>query len=273
MLRWPELLSQFLKMVWCAPSSEDNSRGLTVVQQRLIPHPDVVCWSFDHFELAVIAIVGLSVWCIGVPVLLFLRIYKLKDRQNPENFRRYGFFIEGYEPGFWYWDIIIKRFDIAIMNLITYTSLADDEKAKLLLFPFVSGTQLAIAAWCRPFTNDQAEILDFMEMCLLSFRFVLFSMVAVLLIFNPSAEVTYVFAGLLVFALGCISVYFALHVLVQILRVQSENLEEEEDAAEGEALDSASRPPANRVSVQKKPPSKPNPIVKLVGQLGRVILG
>ena len=90
-------------------------------------------------KLALIASIGLVVWCIGVPLLLFLRIYKLKDRQNPENGRRYGFFIEGYEPGFWYWDIIVKRFDIALMNLVTYTSLADDEKAKLLLFPFISG--------------------------------------------------------------------------------------------------------------------------------------
>ena len=49
------------------------------------------------------------------------------------------------------------------MNVITYTNLANDEKAKLLLFPFLSGTQLALCAWCRPFTNSQAEILDFVD--------------------------------------------------------------------------------------------------------------
>ena len=262
--RWPELLSQFLKMVWCAPFSEDNDRGLTVVKQRLLPHPDVVCWSFDHFELALIASIGLVVWCIGVPVLLFLRIYKLKDRQNPENGRRYGFFIEGYEPGFWYWDIIVKRFDIALMNLVTFTSLADDEKAKLLLFPFISGAMLAIAAWCRPFTNDQAEILDFMEMCLLSFRFVLFSMIAVLLIFNPSAEVTYVIAGTLVLALGCICMYFALHVMVQMLRTSAEEMGEEVEEEEEDSNDHAGDAKTTQ-HPKDKGKSKPNPIVALIG--------
>ena len=250
-------------MVWCAPFSEDNNRGLTEVKQRLLPHPDVVCWSFDHFELALIASIGLVVWCIGVPLLLFLRIYKLKDRQNPENGRRYGFFIEGYEPGFWYWDIIVKRFDIALMNLVTYTSLADDEKAKLLLFPFISGAMLAIAAWCRPFTNDQAEILDFMEMCLLSFRFVMFSMIAVLLIFNPSAAVTYAVAGTLVLALGCICMYFALHVMVQMLRTSAEEMGEEVE--EDDDSNDHARDAKTTQNPKDKGKGKPNPIVVLVG--------
>ncbi|CAE7817681.1 Scube1 [Symbiodinium microadriaticum] len=268
---WPELLSQFLKMVWCAPFSEDNNRGLTEVKQRLLPHPDVVCWSFDHFELALIASIGLVVWCIGVPLLLFLRIYKLKDRQNPENGRRYGFFIEGYEPGFWYWDIIVKRFDIALMNLVTYTSLADDEKAKLLLFPFISGAMLAIAAWCRPFTNDQAEILDFMEMCLLSFRFVMFSMIAVLLIFNPSAAVTYAVAGTLVLALGCICMYFALHVMVQMLRTSAEEMGEEVE--EDDDSNDHARDAKTTQNPKDKGKGKPNPIVVLVGEVKKTLIG
>lgn len=110
--------------------------------------------------------------------------YVLQDRQNPENFRRYGYFIEGklrysgmhsgtqcllgtnssflfggsrvsrrelrplaatcfgpdgpdgpggpwtvhrcppgYEPKFWWWDILVKRVDIGLMNIVTYTSI------------------------------------------------------------------------------------------------------------------------------------------------------
>ena len=115
------------------------------------------------------------------------------------------------------------------MNIVTYTNLANDEKAKLLLFPFMSGIQLAICAWCRPFTNSQAEILDFLEMCLLSFRFVLFSMVAVMLIFNPSAEMTWVLAGLLVCLLSIVCGYFALHVAAQFLRTAGQDEESDEE--------------------------------------------
>ena len=84
-LRWPELLSKFLQMLWCAPIAGDNG-GLSgtdqvkiVVDQRLLLHPDVVCWSQDHLSMAVIACTGLAVWCAAVPLLLFQQIYFLKD--------------------------------------------------------------------------------------------------------------------------------------------------------------------------------------------------
>ena len=71
------------------------------MQQRLRSHPEVVCWGEDHFLLALIACIGLGVWCLGVPVLLFIRLYCLDDRQSPENYRKYGYFIQGFEPAFW----------------------------------------------------------------------------------------------------------------------------------------------------------------------------
>eukprot|EP00913_Durusdinium_trenchii_P023249 g21827.t1 len=52
---WPELLSKFLQMVWCAPISGDDGEGQLLVEMRLLPHPDVVCWSYDHLSMAVIA--------------------------------------------------------------------------------------------------------------------------------------------------------------------------------------------------------------------------
>ena len=233
MARWPELLSTFLKMIWCTPVSEDNEQGFTVVRQRLLPHPDVVCWSADHFLLSLLAIIGLGVWCVGVPLALFLRLYCLKDRQSPENFRKYGYFIQGFEPQYWWWDIVVKRFDILLMNLITYTSIATDEKAKLLVFPIISGCALGLCAWCQPFTNTQAEILDFLEMCLLSFRFCLFSMVAIMLIFNPPRNATWALAGLLVFLLVIVCGYFAVHVAAQFLKGSAQDMAESEGEEEG----------------------------------------
>ena len=224
---------------------------------------DVVCWSADHFFTALIACLGLLIWCAAVPVLLFLRIKALKDRQSPENFRRYGYFIEGYEPQFWWWDIIVKRADIGVMNIITYTSIADDSKAKLLLFPFVSGCMLAISAWCKPFANSQAEILDFLEMCLLSFRFVLFSIVCLLLIFNPSKELIYACAGVLAFMLTCICGYFGLHVLVQFLKQTAD-----EDSDEEEAADESPKTGATRETLASRK-KKQIWIVELVGALER----
>ena len=83
---------------------------------------------------------------------------------------------------------MVKRLDIGLMLLIASTSVTTDDKAKLLLFALNSGIQLAVTAWLKPYANSQAEILDFLECLLLGARFVLFTTVAVLLIFFPPAE-------------------------------------------------------------------------------------
>ena len=248
-------------MVWCTPISGEDADGKILVEQRLLPHPDVVCWSGDHFATALIAGIGGGVWCALVPILLFLRIYNLKDRQSPENFRRYGYFIEGYEPQFWWWDILVKRTDIGLMNVVTYTSIADDEKAKLLLFPFISGGMMAVAAWCKPFANTQAEILDFLEMSLLSFRFVLFSAVCMLLVFNPSPEATYAVAGTLALLLAGICAYFGLHVLVQILRTTADESSDEEEDFETPKTGKTGLSQSQAEAKKKKQ----NPLVRFIG--------
>lgn len=39
--------------------------------------------------------------------------------------------VGGYEPQYWWWDIIVKRLDVGLMKLTTYTSMAADEKLDL----------------------------------------------------------------------------------------------------------------------------------------------
>ncbi|CAE7705350.1 SCUBE1, partial [Symbiodinium necroappetens] len=183
---WPDLMSQFLQMVRCISVRED--REGPVVVQRLHAHPDVECWQEEHWTLFAIGVSGLVLWCFGIPLALFFRIWALTDRQEPENRRLFGYFIQGLEPRFWYWELVVKRLDIGLMLLIASTSVTTDDKAKLLLFALNSGIQLAVTAWLKSYANSQAEILDFLECLLLGARFVLFTTVAVLLIFFPPAE-------------------------------------------------------------------------------------
>ncbi|CAK8988049.1 unnamed protein product [Durusdinium trenchii] len=217
---WPALLSQFLQMLWCVPILEDET-----VVSRLLPSPDVRCGSSDHLPSAAVAICGLLGWCVGIPIALAVRLVSLEDRQTPENYRKYGYFIQGYEPQYWWWDILIKRADIGAMMVITYTSIVPDSEAKLMLFPVLSGLQLAMACWIKPFSNDQAEILDVLEVSLAAIRFLLFSSVGALLILNPSAGTASCLATMLFVALLTACVYFILHVVAQLLRDASLNPE------------------------------------------------
>ncbi|OLQ04045.1 Attractin [Symbiodinium microadriaticum] len=221
---WPGLLSQYLQMIWCQPVQEE-----TGVVQRLLPHPDLQCWSSDHMPLAVIAIIGLGCWCVGMPLLLILVIYRLKDKNSPENQRRFGYFINGFEPRFWWYDLVVRRLDIAFMMLVTYTSLTDDQRAKLLSYPVISGAQMAICAWLQPFENSQAQILDFFEIGLAIFRFLLFSMVSVILILAPRREATWILAGSLATLFTVMCCYLGLHILAQFLRDTSHQLDEAEE--------------------------------------------
>ena len=183
---WPTLTSNFLQMIHCTPMEEDRA-GEVVSVQRLFLHPDMECWQDAHMSLAAVAVAGLSVWSLGLPFCLFLRIWSLQDRQDSENFRKYGYFIRGLEPRYWYWDLLVKRVDTLSMLVVAKTSIADDDNAKLLLFPLISGLVLAINNWIKPYSNSQSAVLDAVEFCLLLARFLLFSSVSMLLIFFPKS--------------------------------------------------------------------------------------
>ena len=226
---WPQLLSQFLSLIWCTPIPEDGC-----VRQRLVPNPDVICLSDAHLPAFLIAITGLSVWCIGIPGWLFTVIYRLgTTRQELESRRRYGLFIRGLEPSMWWWDLSIKRADIALMMLVAYTSIVEDETAKLFVFAFLSGILLCITAWFKPYSSNQGEILDILETSLLTARFVLYFIIALLLIVFPSPMTIRLSAFFVFGMLISVTGFAMLHIVAQILRKEQRSLAEDEEQ-EGE---------------------------------------
>eukprot|EP00438_Fugacium_kawagutii_P036169 Skav232956 [mRNA] locus=scaffold1735:10593:11072:- [translate_table: standard] len=127
----------------------------------------------------------------------------------------------------WWWDLVVKRADIALMMLVAYTSIIGDETAKIFVFAFISGVALCLTTWVKPYSNNQGEILDLLEMGLLTTRFVLYFGVAMLLIVVPSPTAIRIFASSLLVMLCAISAVTALHILAQFLRIQSRQEDEE----------------------------------------------
>eukprot|EP00438_Fugacium_kawagutii_P025195 Skav218081 [mRNA] locus=scaffold3382:28574:32118:- [translate_table: standard] len=161
---------------------------------------------------------------------LFTAIYCLgKRRQELESRRKYGLFIRGFEPGMWWWDLVVKRADIALMMLVAYTSVIGDETAKIFVFAFISGIALCLTAWLKPYSNNQGEILDLLEMGLLTTRFVLYSCIAMMLIVVPSPTAIQIFASSLLVMLCAISAVAVLHIFAQFLRNESRGEEEDEE--------------------------------------------
>ena len=218
----PVLLSEFLRMLWCVQIPQDGVDGSVTYTSRLLPSPDIECWGGTHFPSAVVAIVGLVVWCAGIPGILAIRLFFLGERQSPDNFRKYGYFIQGYEAHFWWWDIIIKNFDVGVMMVITYTSLVPAPEAKLLCYPVLSGLQFGMTAWLAPFSNQQAGILDVLEVALQTSRFIVFSVVAALMILSLGEEATVGLALVVLVLVTAVAAYLVIHVAAQQLRDASQ---------------------------------------------------
>ena len=230
---WPQLLSEFLSLVWCKPIQDDYC-----VRQRLVPNPSVECLSNDHLPAVFISVFGLSIWCLGIPGWLFVLIYRLgQERQGLENRRKYGLFIRGLEPWMWWWDLLVKRADIALMMLVAYTSMVEDETAKLFVFAFISGIMLCVTTWCKPYSKNQGQILDILETSLLTTRFVLYFTLAFLLIILPSSATVSISAFSLLAMLILVSMFAVLHIIAQLLRTEKQNLTNEDDEEEQDEQD------------------------------------
>ena len=214
---WPVLMAAFLRMIWCVPIPQEGDDGVGFTY-RLLPSPDIECWEATHIPAAAVALAGLLVWCVGVPALLACRLFLMPDRHGPENYRRYGFFLQGYEQAYWWWDVIAKRVDVGSMMLIAYTSLVPTPEAKLMLYPAISGIQLFLSAWLRPFTNQQAGLLDVLEMLLQMTRFLLFTTVAAVLILAPHTTTVQLLAILLLIAVLAAASYLLIQVVAQFLK-------------------------------------------------------
>ena len=126
----------------------------------------------------------------------------------------------------WWWDLVVKRADIAVMMLIAYTSMVGDETAKIFVFAFISAMLLCLTTWFKPYSNNQGEILDILETTLLTARFVLYFMVALLIMILPSPTTTRICATFVSVMIFCVVVFAVLHIVAQMLRREQQKVVE-----------------------------------------------
>eukprot|EP00747_Dinoflagellata_sp_TGD_P060834 gnl/TRDRNA2_/TRDRNA2_152226_c0_seq2.p1 gnl/TRDRNA2_/TRDRNA2_152226_c0~~gnl/TRDRNA2_/TRDRNA2_152226_c0_seq2.p1 ORF type:complete len:518 (+),score=51.26 gnl/TRDRNA2_/TRDRNA2_152226_c0_seq2:2-1555(+) len=138
-----------------------------------------------------IAVMGLSCWSFGLLVFLCW-VIKLNAHilRHPTTLRKYAYFYAGFEPNFWWWELLVKRMDTLTILLICYTNLFGDVRAKLFLFMLCSGFWWVVHSSCCPFEDRQNSLLDRLEHLGLSARFVTFSSTVLLLMFGAPLVVS-----------------------------------------------------------------------------------
>jgi len=156
---------------------------------------------------------GLLLWSCGFPYVTYKIINRRKSElSTPFMVRNYGYFYAGFEPDYWYWELLCKRVDCLIVLGITFTNLVPDAKAKLILYMVCAGIWWAIHNECHPYDCRQNGLLDKAEAMGLQARFLTFFVVTVLLIFAAPMPVALVGALFLCYLLG----KFVLFVLLVI---------------------------------------------------------
>ena len=90
----------------------------------LLEDLDIQCWQGHHNEYAYgIALPGLIIWTIGIPIFALLILVRYKRSLNEIYVRRkIGFMFMGYRRKFYFWEIIItyRKLSIAFISIFLY---------------------------------------------------------------------------------------------------------------------------------------------------------
>jgi len=203
---WLPVTNRLLQVLSCEKFPDPKTDGIKA-QRRLLMATEIPCvigFSGDYGMLFLIGIGGLIAWSLGIVAGLYTVI---NNRELQSDFvqRTFGYLLEGYEPRSWWWEMIVKKIDLLVVAIITFTSLANDPRAKLLLYAFVALIAVMVQIAYSPYDNRQVNLLDRVENLGLFSRATLFCGVAFcLLLDSPSSgifSVSFFVACLIIFTM------------------------------------------------------------------------
>jgi hypothetical protein len=150
-------------------------------------------------------------------------VYKIKEtgpenRFNDDNMRRFGYFYQGFEPQYWFWEIGWKRFDFLIVSVITYTSIVADARAKVIVYVMLAGVAMAAHMFCQPYDDRMHGLLDRGESIALMVRFTTFATVAILLVGGGTMTVILTFMTVVVMLNMWYLIFIGLHIMSEVTR-------------------------------------------------------
>merc|ERR1711904_308943 len=143
-----------------------------------------------------VALCGMLVWSAGIVFMIYY-VISSHDLQSVFVQRNFGYLLEGYEPRSWHWEIVVKKIDLLMTAIITYTSIASDMRAKLLLYAGQASVATCVQLSNCPYDDRQLNLLDRVENLGLFVRNALFSGVSFCLLFSTNAIITMSIAAIL----------------------------------------------------------------------------
>lgn len=224
---WNTVTNRMLLLLLCVNykwnGTETPTRGTTVEEAPfLMMNPDVQCYTFTtvHGQLMIISFLGLTFWSIGIVATIFW-IIRGRDRQKTFVTRNFGYLLEGFEPNYWFWELSVKKADLFFTAVFSTTSIAGDERAKILLYSVQAAIAFAVQLWIEPYDNRQLSLLDSMEALGLFVRECVFTGVAFTLLFGTPNSVTLLISVTLFILVLQFLVSMAIHMADDFLTTQA----------------------------------------------------
>jgi len=131
--------------------------------QYLNVAPEVNCGTSTHQSFVIWAVVMLIVFCIGVPMLALLMLFKYRKSQNEHVQMVLRFLYDGFKPDRYYWEmvIVLRKFLIVVFIIILR---GDQIIHQILGMTFVVQAALLIHVLFRPYTSGRQYRLELMSL-------------------------------------------------------------------------------------------------------------
>merc|ERR1719410_2883950 len=128
------------------------------------------CWVGGHLTMVLlVAIPMLVLYVFGLPLLVLYRLYQNRDELtkdfvnvNPNVIDRYHFLIKGYEPEFYYWEIVIMIRKILMVTIAVFFSY--DIQIQSLLATLLCVMALCVHALACPYVTDAMDGLELLSL-------------------------------------------------------------------------------------------------------------
>ena len=153
-----------------------------------------------HYWVGIVGVIGVIFWSAGFVAVVFVAI--LRNSKHLEDFqtlRRFGYFYNGFKPDYFWWELLVKRTDVLLTNVVTYTHLVYDVKAKLILYMGIAGFFWAFQNRAQPYDQRSNGLIDRLEGEGLRTRFLTLFCVQILLVVNCPMFVSSIAAILLLY--------------------------------------------------------------------------
>eukprot|EP00495_Collosphaeridae_sp_1-RS-2012_P006867 TRINITY_DN651_c0_g1_i2.p1 TRINITY_DN651_c0_g1~~TRINITY_DN651_c0_g1_i2.p1 ORF type:complete len:376 (+),score=48.58 TRINITY_DN651_c0_g1_i2:1069-2196(+) len=161
---YPSIVEQTFGMLYCKPL------GLCEDDSFLVADMSVRCWTSSHTKWVLgLAMPMLLVYIIGGPIIVFYCLYSNRkelhkpfDQVNKSVLNRYHFLFKGYEPQFYYWELVVLARKVFMVAIAVFAN--DDFKTQSLLATLLCVLAVVLHGVACPFESDTIDGLELLSL-------------------------------------------------------------------------------------------------------------